>query len=181
MSVETVRAEWVRDNVFVLYDHFNFPVVKTQPMGVNGADLMPMSVVGCAGWDVMSILRKQREPVSGLRVVAESERDGEAPWAFRRLRVQYQFTGMGLNPEHLRRAIALTEAKYCSTFKTLQQAVEITSDFTMTSASAPPDMPIRAPGASGGGESAGVQAVLDFNAALNAGDVDRIKVKSIFR
>ncbi len=39
MPLETVRAEWIRDSVFVLCDRFNFPVVMTQPMGVNDADL----------------------------------------------------------------------------------------------------------------------------------------------
>ncbi len=168
MPLETVRAEWIRDSVFVLYDRFNFPVVMTQPMGVNGADLMPLSVIGCAAWDVMSILRKQREPVSGLRVVAESERDAEAPWLFRRLCVHYQFAGAGLNPERVRRAIALSETKYCSTFSTLRQAVEITSDFTVTPAAAGP-VPVAAPDKA---EAEAVQVVLDFNAALNAGDVD---------
>lgn len=168
MPVETVRAEWVRDNVFVLYDRFGFPVVMTQPMGVNGADLMPLSVIGCAAWDVMSIVRKQREPVSGLRVVAESERDAEAPWLFRRLRVHYQFTGTGLNPERLQRAITLSESKYCSTFGTLQQAVEISSEFTIAPPAGPDPGTLQP--AKAGDEA--VRVVLDFNAALNAGDVD---------
>jgi hypothetical protein len=56
MISETVNAEWVRDRVFLLRDRRDFPVVMTQPMGVSGADLLPMSLLGCVMWDAVSIL-----------------------------------------------------------------------------------------------------------------------------
>jgi putative redox protein len=129
MSTETVRAEWVRDEVFLLKDHFDFPLVMTQPQGVNGADLLPLSLIGCAGWDVIAILKKQRQQVTRLEVSAESQRDEAPPWRFRQILIHYRLCGHNLVAERVKRAIDLAETKYCSVYVTLRDAVEIHSDF----------------------------------------------------
>jgi len=129
MSTETVHAEWVRDEVFLLKDHFDFPLVMTQPQGVNGADLLPLSLIGCAGWDVIAILKKQRQQVTCLEVSAESQRDEAPPWRFRRILIHYRLRGRNLVPERVKRAIDLAETKYCSVYATLRDAVEIQSEF----------------------------------------------------
>lgn len=128
MRTEKVTAEWLADQAFLLKDHKGFPIVMAQPMGVLGADLLPLSLIGCAGWDVMSILRKQKQPVLRCEVEAESERDEQPPWRFRRIRVLYKIWG-GVDPAALERAIRLTEEKYCSVFVTLRDAVEIQSRY----------------------------------------------------
>ena len=129
MSTETVHAEWVRDEVFLLKDHFDFPLVMTQPQGVNGADLLPLSLIGCAGWDVIAILKKQRQQVTYLEVSAESQRDEAPPWRFRRILIHYRLRGRNLVTERVKRAIDLAETKYCSVYATLRDAVEIQSEF----------------------------------------------------
>lgn len=127
MATNTVRAEWVRDQMFLLTDRNQFPIVMTQPQGANGADLLPMSLIGCAAWDVISILQKQREAVTGLEVIAESEQDAEPPWRFRKIHIVYRVAGRDLSEEHVRRAVELSEQKYCSIFATLRACVEIDS------------------------------------------------------
>jgi putative redox protein len=129
MPTETVHADWIDDQRFLLRDRFDFPIVMAQPNGVSGADLLPLSLIGCAAWDVIAILRKQRQQVTALQVEAKSERDDEPPWRFRRIRITYKLTGWRINPQRVRRAIELTEQKYCSIFATLSRAVEIQSDF----------------------------------------------------
>jgi putative redox protein len=101
----------------------------SQPMGVNGADLLPLSLIGCTAWDVISILQKQRQQVSHFAAMAESVREDDPPWRFLKIHIHYQFSGKGLNPELIRKAIDLTENKYCSIYATLRQAVELVSDF----------------------------------------------------
>jgi len=129
MSTETVHAEWVRDEVFLLKDHFDFPLVMTQPQGVNGADLLPLSLIGCAGWDVIAILKKQRQQVTCLEISAESQRDEAPPWRFRRILIHYRLHGRNLVPDRVKRAIDLAETKYCSVYVTLRDAIEIQSEF----------------------------------------------------
>jgi putative redox protein len=127
MPVETVTADWVREQVFLLRDQAGFPIVMTQPNGVLGADLLPLSLIGCAIWDVVNILRKQRQPVTRCEVDAESERDAEPPWQCRKIELVYRVWGTHVDPTAVERAIGLTEDKYCSVYATLRAAVEITS------------------------------------------------------
>ncbi len=97
MPTETVSVEWIGDQVFLMNDRAGFPIVMTQPMGVNGADLLPLSVIGCAVWDVVAILNKQHQEIQGLKVTAESVRDDEPPWRFRKIRIHYRFAGRDLS------------------------------------------------------------------------------------
>ena len=131
MPTETVRVDWIADQLFLLRDRGGFPIVMTQPSGVNGADLLPLSLIGCAVWDVVLILRKQRQQISGVAVGATSERDDNPPWKFKRIRIVYTLTGLNLNAEHVRRAIMLSEENYCAIYATLRDVVELTSEFVL--------------------------------------------------
>jgi putative redox protein len=129
MATESVNIEWVRDQLFLMRDRSGFPIVMTQPLGVNGADLLPLSLIGCAAWDVVSILRRQRQQITGLEVKADSVQDDEPPWRFRKIHVTYRFTGRNLKEDRIKRAIELSETKYCSIYATLRDAVEISSEY----------------------------------------------------
>lgn len=129
MTAETVTLNWVRQRQFLMRDHNGFPIVMDQPNGVNAADLLPLSLIGCSSYDVIAILEKQRQDVKDLKVIAESIRDPNPPWRFRKIHVHYQVIGCGLEKEKVAGAIELAEQKYCSIFATLKDAVELTSDF----------------------------------------------------
>lgn len=128
MAVETVHAHWVEENVFLLRDHFGFPIVMTRPLGVNGADLLPLSLIGCAAWDGLDILKKQHQQITALEVSADSEREEEAPWRFKKICLRYKISGHGIDQDAVRRAVALSEGKYCSIYATLRAAIELESE-----------------------------------------------------
>jgi len=122
-------VDWIGDEAFLGRDHRGFPVVMGRPVGVSAAAMLPLSLAGCTVWDVVSILRKQRQEISTVQVIAESDREDEAPWRFRRIRLCYRITGRNIDPKRVRRAIELSEEKYCAVYATLRDAVEIESDF----------------------------------------------------
>jgi putative redox protein len=129
LHTETVRATWIDSQDFLLRDRFGFPIFMSQPMGVNGADLLPLSLIGCTVWDVISILQKQRQQLTHFEVTAESEREDDPPWRFLKICIHYRISGKGLKAEQIRKAIDLTENKYCSIYATLRQTIELVSDF----------------------------------------------------
>ena len=135
MSTETVHADWVKDQLFILKDHLDFPIVMTQPHGANGADLLPLSLIGCAAWDVQSILIKQRQHITAIAVTADSEREDESPWRFLKIHIHYTIRGYRLDENQVKKAIELAETKYCSIYATLKTAVEIDSDFQIVNQS----------------------------------------------
>lgn len=129
MPIETVRLQWVQEDLFLLHDHFGFPIVLSQPHGVSGADLLPLSLLGCVAWDIVRILHKMRQPVTGFRASAESTRQADPPWRFLKIHLRYTLLGQGLRPDKVQRAIELSETKYCAIYATLQPVVELSSEF----------------------------------------------------
>jgi putative redox protein len=128
VPVESVSAQWIENQVFLLRDRNDFPLVMTQPGGVNGADLLPLSLIGCVAWDVVSILKKMHKSIDSLVITAESERESEPPWRFTRITITYRLRGDNLKETDVRRAIELAEKKYCSIYATLQPVVELRSE-----------------------------------------------------
>ena len=129
MLTETVNLDWVQQRQFLMHDRNGFPIVMDQPNGVNAADLLPLSLIGCSSYDIIAILEKQRQNVNDLAVTAESTRDPDPPWVFRKIHVHYKVAGSSLDEQKVAKAIQLAEEKYCGVFATLKQAIEITSDF----------------------------------------------------
>ena len=128
MPVETVTAEWVRDQVFLLRDHQGFPILMANPGGVLGADLLPLSLIGCAIWDVTEILRKQRQPVRRLEVKRTASGKTSGPGASAAFGWSTASGERRSNGAAVERAVRLTEDKYCSTVATLKPAIEIVSE-----------------------------------------------------
>lgn len=93
------------------------------------SELLLLSLAGCTGMDVISILRKKRQSVTSLRVSVSGEQKEEYPASFRHLKVTYTVSGEDIDPEAVRRAIELSEEKYCSVGATLKEEVKVTSDF----------------------------------------------------
>ena len=129
MLTETVNLDWVRERQFLIHGHNGFPIVMDQPNGISASDLLPLSLIGCSSYDVVAILEKQRQKVTDLAVSAQSTRDPDPPFAFRKIHVHYTVSGLDLDPGKVAKAIQLSEEKYCGVFATLKKALEITSDF----------------------------------------------------
>lgn len=87
-----------------------------------------MALIGCSSYDVVEILQKQRQNLQELRVTAESTQDDTPPWRFRRIHIRYQAVGRGIDVEKLRKAVQISEEKYCSVYATLKDAIEITHE-----------------------------------------------------
>jgi putative redox protein len=88
------------------------------------SDLLPISLAACTAHDVVVILRKQRQGLSGLEVAIETEQDADPPWTFRSIRMHFVITGR-VDPVKARKAIDLTERKYCAVAATLRPVLEM--------------------------------------------------------
>ena len=98
---------------------------------VRPSELLLIGLAGCTGMDVISILRKKRQPVTGLEVVVRAEHAPDHPKRFTAMAVEYRVSGSGVDPAAVRRAIELSESTYCSVGSTLREPVSITSSFTI--------------------------------------------------
>lgn len=94
----------------------------------------PMELVlagtgGCAAYDVVLILKRGRQPISGCEVSLKAERAETDPKVFTRIHFHFKVRGKGLKTEAVARAIQLSAEKYCSASAMLARTAEITHDF----------------------------------------------------
>ena len=97
--------------------------------GFMPGDMMLTSLVGCSGIDVVEILRKQRQEVTGIDVRVTGVQESEAPWTWEEIRLEYVVTGKDVSEAAVERAIRLSETKYCSVVATLAGRSRISSTF----------------------------------------------------
>jgi putative redox protein len=129
MATKQVHLNWNPDQQFILQDKDNYQIIMKKPKGVSASDLLPMALIGCASHDVVEILTKQKQDFREMKVTAESIQDDAPPWRFRKIVVRFQVFGKGIAPEKVRKAIELSEEKYCSVYNTLKDSVEIVNEF----------------------------------------------------
>ena len=93
--------------------------------GAKPSDLLPVSLAACTAYDVVVILRKQRQGLRGLEVVVSSHQDQDPPWAFRSIHMDFRLTGE-VDTGKAEKAVALAESRYCAVAATLRPVVDLT-------------------------------------------------------
>jgi len=89
------------------------PAVGGANDGFRPMELMAMSLAGCTAMDVISILRKKRQEITGFEVKVKAERADEHPKVFTNAVIEYEVTGVGIQESALRRSIELSAERYC--------------------------------------------------------------------
>lgn len=113
-------------------DGFHFTIDAKPEHGGQGAGPSPKGLVltalaGCTGMDVISILQKMRQDVRGLSVTADGTLADEHPKRYTAIVLRYDITGENLDLEKVKRAVALSQERYCGVFATLAPTVPMSS------------------------------------------------------
>lgn len=103
--------------------------------GIRPKELLLLSLAGCTGSDVASILTKMREPFTRLEVDIQAEMAHEHPKVYTKIEVIFNIWGNGIKESNLKRAIELSEEKYCSVTAMLRNSVEISTRYNINPAS----------------------------------------------
>lgn len=126
----TVR--WVTAKTFLAKTGSGHTVVMDGPVDAGGRNLAPRPMElllagtgGCTAFDVVSILEKGRQKVTGCTVKLTAERAENDPKVFTRIRFHYTVTGHNLDPNKVQRAIELSAEKYCSASIMLGKTAQI--------------------------------------------------------
>jgi putative redox protein len=133
---KTAYVTWVQKRQFVGIDSSKHSVVMSSQDEENGTGISPSSLLlvglgGCTAYDVVGILEKKRQKLTGLEVTVTSEQDEDPPWTYRKIHIHYELRGKGLREKAVQDAIELSEEKYCSVAATLRGMAEITYDYTI--------------------------------------------------
>ncbi len=130
------RVKWVQDVMFVGESGSGHTVVMDgapeaggRNLGLRPMELVLLGVGGCTSFDVVSILKKQRQNVLDCVAQLQAERADSDPKIFTKIHIHFVVTGKGLKAEQVKRAIELSADKYCSASLMLKPKVAITHDY----------------------------------------------------
>lgn len=138
-NVTTVK--WLDGMTFVGIDSTNHSVVLSttdEGVGMKPAELLRVALGSCTAVDIISIMAKKRQPIMNLEISVTSKQDTEGwPRPYTAFHIHYKVYGIDLKEDDVRKAIELSEGKYCSVAATLRPGAEITWDFEVISAKEP--------------------------------------------
>ncbi len=97
--------------------------------GARPMELLLAGLAGCTALDVISILRKSRQEVTGFEVVVNGDRAEQDPKVYTHIRVEYVVRGHHISEDALQRAIRLSEEKYCSASAMLGKTAKIGTSY----------------------------------------------------
>jgi putative redox protein len=93
-------------------------------------ELVLMGLCACTATDVVSILRKKREPLAGLEVHAEAERATAPPTVYTQIKLIYTISGP-VARKAAEDAVRLSEEKYCGVSAMLRSTARITTEIRL--------------------------------------------------
>ena len=91
--------------------------------------LLLLAMAGCTAMDVISILRKKRQQVSGFTVVVQGSRAEQHPKVYTRIEVLYRVRGNNVDPQAVERSIELSKTRYCPVIGMLGRVAQVTTRY----------------------------------------------------
>ena len=130
------RVKWLDNVTFVGESGSGHAVVMDGPPESGGKNLGPrpmemllLGMGGCASFDVIGILNKQRQRVTDCVAEIEAERAGSDPKVFTEITLHFIVTGFGLDEKRVARAVELSAEKYCSASIMLGKTARISHSY----------------------------------------------------
>jgi putative redox protein len=131
-----VRVKWVEGVSFVGESETGHAVVLDgapenggRNIGMRPMEMLLIGVGACTSFDVVTILKKARQPIVDCVAEIGATRADEIPKVFTKIHVHFVITGNNLNATQVERAVKLSAEKYCSASIMLSKSVAITHDF----------------------------------------------------
>jgi putative redox protein len=130
-------VKWVGQELFMGTSENGHTIV----LDANGGSSAPsplenvlISLGACSSVDIVSILEKTRQAVTGCRVDISGTRVDTVPKLFSDIHLHFVITGNDVAEKHVDRAVSLSADKYCSVALMLNKSVNITHDFEIVTA-----------------------------------------------
>jgi len=126
------KVTWNGNMTFEAVGDANLPIMFDSPSdptlqrrGPGPMEVLALSLAGCTAMDVISILQKKKQEVTGFEVRVHAERATDYPTVYTRARLEYRVSGRGVQESAVTRAIELSIEKYCSVHAMLSQVFPI--------------------------------------------------------
>jgi putative redox protein len=128
-KMQTASIKWIGEEKFVAISPSGHAITidsdRTSNKAAGPMELVLMALGACTATDVVSILKKKRQKLESLEVICSGQRAPEPPTVWIKLEILYRLRG-SLDEVAVKRAIELSEKKYCSVSAMLQKTATLT-------------------------------------------------------
>jgi|SRR6185369_17135976 putative redox protein len=131
MGKTTASAQWTDNDRFTSIASSKHAIVvdSGDTKSANGPmELVLIALCSCTATDVVTILRKKREPFTSVVVEAEGIRPDDPPRVFTHIHLKYKIGGK-VTRKAVEDAVRLSKEKYCSVSQMLQKSSKV--EFTI--------------------------------------------------
>lgn len=97
--------------------------------GLRPTELLLIGVGGCSGMDIVSVLKKKKQKLTGLEVNVNGKKAETYPQKFTDINIEFIVQGRDLSEEAVKKAVDLSMEKYCSVKATLEGSAKITFSY----------------------------------------------------
>ena len=129
------KVSWREELQFVGVADSGFPVKldsKSSPeTGIGPMEMVAVALAGCTAMDVISILQKKRQDVTGFDVQFHAERAADHPKVFSKAELEYIVVGHQIDEDSVQRAIELSLQKYCPVHTMLEKAFPMEATYSI--------------------------------------------------
>ncbi|MCB1380055.1 MAG: OsmC family protein [Alphaproteobacteria bacterium] len=132
------RVKWLDGRAFVGESGSGHAVVMDgapesggRNIGIRPMEMLLIGLGGCTAFDIVMILEKGREKVTGIDIELEADRATESPKVFTNVKLIYKLRGHKLKPAAVERAINLSAEKYCSASAIIGKTARIEHAWTI--------------------------------------------------
>jgi putative redox protein len=119
--VKTTLA-WERDLVFTgaTPQGYEIEFDAQAQWGCKPTESLLLSLAGCMGIDMVTIMTKMRITLASFRMEIEGKRNPTPPQYYKEVEIVLHIAGKNLDPQKVERAITLSKDKYCSVYNSLR-------------------------------------------------------------
>lgn len=100
-------------------------------LGPRPKPLLLAGLIGCTGMDVMSILQRMRIELEDLDIEVSAENTEEHPKVYQNIHLIFKFKGKDLPVDKLKRAVELSQEKYCGVTAMLRASTSVTYEIVL--------------------------------------------------
>ena len=133
------QIKWMQGVSFKGKSESGHEVILDGPeeLGGEGLGMRPMEMIligmgGCTSFDVVTILKRSRQQITGCIAEIEAVRADAIPKVFTSIHIHFLIKGINLQKKAVERAVELSANKYCSASIMLGKSVKITHDFVIS-------------------------------------------------
>ena len=127
--MQSASVKWIGEEKFAATSPSGHAVAVDSDRQTNSApgpmELVLIALGACTATDVVAVLKKKRQKLESLEVVCSGERAAHPPTVWTTLEIVYRLRG-DLDDAAVKRAIELSEDKYCSVVAMLKKTAKIT-------------------------------------------------------